>query len=178
MILYGGNQPVERQSDNNTTSQQNDDEDLGDKSRGDVMVHGFYKRQRDAIFDVVITNTDASSYGNTPSDKILERAAKRKKDKYGSACRERRRDFTPLSYSVDGLAGKDARAAEKCLAAHLAHKWQRPYSETAHFVRTRMSISIVRSISMLLRGSRLSTWRRRAPEDGVAFRGYQATEQW
>ena len=142
------------------------------------MVHGFYKKQRDAIFDVVITDTDAPTYGNRASAKVLESAAKRKKDKYGSACRERRRDFTPLSYSVDGLAGKEARAAEKRLGALLASKWQRPYSETACFVRTRMSISIVRSISMLLRGSRSSTWRRRAPEDGVAYRGFQATERW
>ncbi|EJK66421.1 hypothetical protein THAOC_12663, partial [Thalassiosira oceanica] len=104
------------------------------------------------------------------SKKVLEKAAKRKKDKYLEACRERRRDFIPMAYSVDGLAGKEARAAEKRLASLLASKWDRPYSEMACFVKTRMSLSIVRSISMLLRGSRSSAWKRRAPDDGVAAR--------
>ncbi|EJK53628.1 hypothetical protein THAOC_26891, partial [Thalassiosira oceanica] len=127
-------------------------------------------RSKTAILDFVITDTDAPSYGHQPSKKVLEKAAKRKKDKYLEACRERRRDFIPMAYSVDGLAGKEARAAEKRLASLLASKWDRPYSEMACFVKTRMSLSIVRSISMLLRGSRSSAWKRRAPDDGVAAR--------
>ncbi|EJK55169.1 hypothetical protein THAOC_25126, partial [Thalassiosira oceanica] len=64
-----------------------------------------------------------------PSKKVLEKAAKRKKDKYLEACRERQRDFIPMAYSVDGLAGKEARAAaEKRLASLLASKLDRPYS--------------------------------------------------
>ena len=121
------------------------------------MVH----RQRTAILDFDIVNTDVTSYGHQHSMnhtmKVLEKAAKRKKDKYLEACRERRRDFIPMAYSVDGLAGKEARAAEKRLASLLASKWDRPYSEMACFVKTRMSLSIVRSISMLMRGCRSST---------------------
>ncbi|EJK66440.1 hypothetical protein THAOC_12644 [Thalassiosira oceanica] len=81
------------------------------------------------------------------STKVLEKAAKRKKDKYLEACRERRRDFIPMAYSVDGLAGKEARAAEKRLASLLASKWDRPYSEMACFVKTRMSLSISNSLA-------------------------------
>ena len=110
--------------------------------------------------------------------KVLEKAAKRKKDKYLEACRERRRDFIPMAYSMDGLAGKEARAAEKRLASLLASKWDRPYSEMACFVKTRMSLSIVRSISMLLRGCRSSTWKRRAPDDGVAARASVTSQRW
>ncbi|EJK50379.1 hypothetical protein THAOC_30662 [Thalassiosira oceanica] len=69
---------------------------------------------------------------------------KRKKDKYIEACRERRRDFIPMAYSVDGLAEKEARAAEKRLASLLASKWDHPYSKTACFVKTRMSLHIHR----------------------------------
>ncbi|EJK51473.1 hypothetical protein THAOC_29349, partial [Thalassiosira oceanica] len=142
----------------------------GGEERGDLAIHGFVQRSKTAILDFVITDTDAPSYGHQPSKKVLEKAAKRKKDKYLEACRERRRDFIPMAYSVDGLAGKEARAAEKRLASLLASKWDRPYSEMACFVKTRMSLSIVRSISMLLRGSRSSAWKRRAPDDGVAAR--------
>ena len=95
------------------------------------------------------------------------------------ACRERRRDFIPMAYSMDGLAGKEARAAEKRLASLLASKWDRPYSEMAAcFVKARMSLSIVRSISMLLRGCRSSTWKRRAPDDGVAARASVTSQRW
>ena len=36
----------------------------------------------------------------------------------------------------------------------MASKWERRYSEMVGFVRTRMSIAIVRSNTMLLRGAR------------------------
>ena len=90
--------------------------------------------------------------------------------KYEEACLERRRDFTPMIYSVDGMADKHARAAEKRIAGILAAKWTRQYSQIASFVRTRMCIAIVRSNTLLLRGDRAMNWRRRAPDDGVAAR--------
>ena len=40
-----------------------------------------------------------------------------------------RKDFTPLVYTVDGVAGREARTAEKHLAALLADKWKRQYSD-------------------------------------------------
>ena len=58
-----------------------------------------------------------------------------------------------MAYSVDGMAGKEERAAEKRLLSLLSNKWDRPYSEMTCFVKTWMSLSIVRSISMLLCGS-------------------------
>ena len=81
---------------------------LGDEARGDVAAHGFWRSGRTTVFDVRITDTDASSYGVQASDKILENAAKVKRKKYEEACTERRRDFTPMVYSVDGLPCKSA----------------------------------------------------------------------
>ena len=179
LIHYGGNEPVTRQANGaSNTSNNNNSSTRGGEERGDLAIHGFVQRSKTAILDFVITDTDAPSYGHQPSKKVLEKAAKRKKDKYLEACRERRRDFIPMAYSVDGLAGKEARAAEKRLASLLASKWDRPYSEMACFVKTRMSLSIVRSISMLLRGSRSSAWKRRAPDDGVAARASVTSQRW
>ena len=76
---------------------------LGDEARGDVAAHGFWKSGRTTIFDVRVTGTDAMSYGNTASEKILESAAKQKRSKYEEACTKRRRDFNPIFYSVDGM---------------------------------------------------------------------------
>jgi hypothetical protein len=76
-----------------TAAQRPANEVLGDEARGDVGAHGFWKRGRTTIFDIQVCNTDAKSYGNHNLKKVLEGAARRKKDKYEEACLERRRDF-------------------------------------------------------------------------------------
>ena len=164
-IFYGGDVTASQRSEHSTR----DGNNLGDEARGDVLAHGFWQRARGTVFDIRLCDTDARSYGNTDSSKILERAAKEKKTKYEAACLERRRDFTPLIYSVDGLASKDTRAAEKRLACLLSKKWSRPYSEIVGFIRTRMSLAIARSITLLLRGDRNHSLCRRAPSDGAAI---------
>ncbi len=143
---------------------------LGNKARGDVGAHGFWKQGRTAIFDIQVCNTDAKSYGNHESKNVLEGAARRKKDKYEVACLERHRDFTPMIYSVNGMANKHARATEKRIAGLLAAKWTRQYSQMACFVRTWMCLAIVRSNTLLLQGDRAMNWRRCALDDGVGAR--------
>ena len=61
-----------------------------------------------------------------------------------------RRNFTPMVYSADGIPRAEALAAQKRLAALLSYKMQREYSEMCGFMRARMSLSIVRSNSLLL----------------------------
>ena len=144
-------------------------EDLGDEARDDVSARGFWSRRRVTVFDIRITDTDAPSYGNRSSKKIIEAAEKEKIGKYGDACTRRRRDFTPMVYSVDGMPGAKARAAEKRLASLLATKWKRNYADVANFVRVRMALAVVRSITLLLRTERKQVkWSRRAPEDSTA----------
>ncbi len=131
-------------------AQRNANEVLGDEARGDVGAHGFWKQGRTAIFYVQVCNTDAKSYGNRDSKKVLEGAAHMKKEKYEEACLERRRDFTPMIYSVNGMADKHARAAEKWIAGLLVAKWAWQYSQMACFIRTRMCLAIVQSNTLLL----------------------------
>ena len=97
---------------------------LGDEARGDIGAHGFWKRGRTTIFDVQVCDTDAKSYGNRELKKVLESAARRKKGKYEEACLKRQGDFTPMIYSVDGMAEKHAGAAERRVAGMLAVKWK------------------------------------------------------
>ena len=59
-----------------------------------------------------------------------------------------------MVYSVDGITGAEALAAQKRLAALLSYKLKREYSEMCPFVRARVSLAIVRSNSLLLRGPR------------------------
>ena len=124
------------------------------EERGDASVQGFWERRRTAVFDMRITDTDSRSQRNTDPAKILARHEKEKKNKYLHSCLEQRRDFTPMVYSVDGLAGREAKAAEKRLAGHLSAKWKKEYSTMVHYVRVRMAISVVKANSLLIRGSR------------------------
>ena len=164
LIFYGGGINASQRADG-------DEGRAGDEARGDVAVHGFWTRGRTTILDVSICDTDARAYGNTESKKVLERRARQKVDKYGEACLERRRDFTPLIYSVDGMPGKEARSAERRLASLLASKWGRTYSELVSYVRARLSLAIIRSNTLLLRGERAHKWRRRSPvQDGAGLR--------
>jgi hypothetical protein len=122
--------------------------------RGDAGVHGFWQRGRQSIFDVRITDPDARSARARDFTKILAMHEKEKKDKYLQTCLQMRKDFTPLVYTVDGIAGREARNAERRLASHLGTKWRKGYSEMVHYVRVRMALAVVRANSLLIRGSR------------------------
>ena len=89
------------------------------------------------------------SYSCTPADK---------KRVYEQAVVERRGNFTPIVLSVDGLLHREAEHFLKRMAANLAHKWEKPYSQTCGYVRARLAFSIIRATRLCLRGSRVK-WR-------------------
>ena len=57
-----------------------------DEARGDVAVQGLWEKDKTCILDIHITDMDAKSYACSLSAKVLEKAAKTKKDKYEAAC--------------------------------------------------------------------------------------------
>lgn len=122
--------------------------------RGDISAHGFWTRGKTTIFDVRVTDTDAPSHSGQDPYKVLAKQERAKRDVYAAPCAERRRDFTPLVFSVDGLMGEKATEVSRRLACRLSKKWGRSYSTVCGFVRSRLSISLVRSVSMLLRAPR------------------------
>lgn len=81
--------------------------------RGDVAAHGFWRRGTTAVFDIRVSDTDAPTYRGQDPAKVLAKQEKEKKDKYLDLCLARRRHFTPLVFSVDGMHGKETRAASK-----------------------------------------------------------------
>ena len=133
------------------TTQQTGSNAAGDKARGDVSINGLWKKGQTCILDIRVTDTDAKSYASSSLSKVLEKAAKVKKDKYLNACLERRRTFIPLVYSVDGMACKETKAFEKWVALLLATKHDHQYSEMVGFVRARMSLAIIRANTLMLR---------------------------
>ena len=86
-------QPQAQQQQQQPTQQQRQQQENAatsdiDEKRGDVGVHGFWKRGTQAIFDVRITDTSSRSHRNTDPLIVLQRQEKEKKDKYRDACLE------------------------------------------------------------------------------------------
>ena len=51
---------------------------------------------------------------------------------------------------------------------NLSVKWDQQYSEMVNFIRTLMSLSVVRANTLLVCSERAHSWKRGAPEDGSA----------
>ena len=118
------------------------------------MVSHFWKRQRRTVFDARITDADCRSYRNKAPLAVLRQQEREKIRKYKDTCLERRRDFTPLCFTADGMPGREALNAMRQLGTHLAEKWELQRSQMVFYVRVRMSLALVRANSLLLRGSR------------------------
>jgi hypothetical protein len=123
--------------------------------RGDIGVHEFWKTGQSTFFDIRITDTDCVSWRDRDPHKVLAQHEKEKKKTYSTACTDRQHHFTSLVFSCDDMIVVEASAAIKRVASLLSQKWHRSYSETCAYVRSRISISLVRAAShCLLRGSR------------------------
>ena len=132
-IIPSGEQRPGRNSNaagSNATSTQTQGRE--DRTRGDVFIHGFWSKGTGCVMDVRITDTSAKSYRKKDPRKVLATQEKEKKDKHLRKCLERRKHFTPLVFSVDGMAGREAKKAMKHLASMLAEKWERPHGQVAH----------------------------------------------
>ena len=88
--------------------------------------------------------------------------------------------FIPLVYSVDGIAGREAKNVETCLAHHLSEKWHKQLPEIVHYVRNQMAIAVVCANSLLISGSRdRQRSRHIVISDRQAMNGWHTwSEQW
>jgi hypothetical protein len=138
-----------------TSQEKTEQTATGEDERGDLLIRGFWARGTDCILDVRVTDSDAKSYCKRDPAKVLESQEKEKKRKYLEACLERRRHFTPFVCSADGMLGREAKTFAKRLAAKLANKWEKSYSQVCGYVNARLSIAIVRATHLCMRGSRV-----------------------
>ena len=147
--------------------------------RGDILIRGFWERNTDCIVDVRICDVHQPSCKDRTPESVLKSAEVEKKKKYLDPCLKQRWHFTPFVVSCEGMLGKEADVFLKNLAKKLAKKWERPYSRTIAFVRTRFAISMVRAKNRCLRGSRIMTnsiSRRVDWEDGAGLTLYSTLE--
>ena len=119
----------------------------------DLAVRGVWTRQTEALFDIRVIDTDAQSYRHQTPPQVLTTAEREKKNKYSAACEERRALFTRLCISVDGLLGRETTRFLQRLAERLSLMWQRSYSTTISWIRTRLTFAVIRATILCLRGS-------------------------
>ena len=101
-----------------------------------------------------IVNLDTDSYLRQKSANTLATAEKEKKDNYLQPCLERRCSFTLKMYSVKGIPVTEALAAKRHISLLLSNNLKWEYSDMCGFIRAQMSLAIVRSNTLLLRGAR------------------------
>ena len=101
---------------------------------------------------------------------VLEAVARVKMATYMKTCLEQQCTVTPMSYSVNTMAGIKVCAFEKRITFLLAARWKREYSKLVGFVRAKMALVVVRANTLLLRGAPLKRLK------WIPFKGSAALE--
>ena len=140
----------------------------GETLIADLCVRGVWLPQAEALFDIRVVDTDAQSYLHHTPGRVLLNAEVEKKNKYADACATRRAHFTPLCFSVDGLAGSEATCFLKRMACRLSSRWDKSFAEVLGWIHARLAFAIVRASVLCIRGSR-TKWRSLGLEDGAAI---------
>ena len=144
------------------------EEDGFGELRGDWSVRGFWVPQRVAVFDTRIFNANAPSYKTLSLETIFDNHRNQKKQLYAAEVEHRRGSFTPILATCEGILDREAEAYIKRLALHLSKRWEKQYSKIVFWVRARIQICILRSVSNCFRGSR-TKWKGGTVDDGAAI---------
>ena len=120
------------------------------------------------MFDIRVIDTDAQPYLTTEPKLALSRAKGEKKQKYSAAATARQALFTPLCFSVDGLAGSEAVCFLKRLAGGLSSHRDRNYPEVLCWIRTTLAFAILCANGLCVWGSHFK-WECLGLEDGAAI---------
>ena len=132
--------------------------------------------------DVKVRNLDSKSCRKKNSRRILRAAELEKRRKYAEECHEEGKDFAPFVVSRDGVMGQEAKNLLFLLAKTLHTNWNIPVNRTSFFVKSRVSMAILRSTSHVLYGERKTMEvRYEQPaffHDNSALLGYWSTSRW
>ena len=74
---------------------------------------------------------------------------------YLEACLQQHMHFSPFVASVHEFMGVEATATLKRLDSRLATKWRQPYSSPCRYVKSRITITLVRATYWGIWGSRV-----------------------
>ena len=129
------------------------------EQKGNILIQDLWQQGTNSVQDMRVVNTDALTYQIKDPEKCLHKAEKGKKKMYLEACLQQRRHFFPFVASVDSLLGVEATATLKRIASCLSTKWKQSYSKTCGYVKSRITITLVRATHCCIRVSRVPAHR-------------------
>ena len=107
------------------------------------------------VSELTSQNQSTSSWHIATLSQCYRRDELEKKRSYDQRIREiEHRSFSPLVFSTPGGMGPTATTVYKKIASMMAQKQDKPYSKTLHWIRCKLSFSLLPSAIMCLRGAR------------------------
>ena len=127
-----------------------------DEARLDMKALGFWRRGKTAFFDVRVTHVNSLTNSNRPTKAIFREHEMAKKREYmDRVLQVEHASFTPLIFGSNGGMGEECHHFISALCHKLADKQCERYSDVISWLRVRLSIEIIRSTILCVRGSRV-----------------------
>jgi len=140
-----------------------------DKARLDISAVGVWSTFERTFFDVRIFNPNSPSYKGRTLPQLYTQHEKEKKYQYMNRVLQLEKgSFVPLVFTTTGGMAPEAKRFIRKLAAMIAAKTRESYAQVMCNIRTRLSMDIMRSVLIGVRGVRGKTVRP-APVSSVSF---------
>jgi hypothetical protein len=126
-----------------------------DEARSDVKCVGFWRKMRQALFDIRIISPYARSYLHQNHQQMFRIAEQSKIREYKDRVNNvDHGDFTPLVFTTAGGISPQSHLFLKRISEKLSIIKDQPPSVTAGWLRCRFSFSLLRTTLVCLRGTR------------------------
>ena len=127
-----------------------------EEARLDIKAKGFWQRSQTAFFDIRVTHVNSSSQRTKPTSAIFRNHEAAKKREYLQRVLEVEQGaFTPLVFGTNGGMGSECQRFISQLSSSLAEKSGDSYAAVCTWLRTRLSVEILKSAITCIRGSRI-----------------------
>ena len=121
----------------------------------DIKAEGFWARGVTSFFDVRVKHVNPKCYQSKPTSEVFNEQEEEKKRKYQQRVLDvEMGSFTPLVFRTNGGMGNERQRFLKHLADKIAQKDTEPYHIVITWLRTQISIELLRSVHACVRGSR------------------------
>ena len=121
----------------------------------DVMIWGLWYRHTDVIVNVKLGYDDADNYRLEPMEDLLDRRDKKNNYKHGKHLHNQQRHFSLFVISIDGILGRETLVLLTNLIWLMAEKTDNPILHVCGCINGPIEISVERSYSRIIRGTRL-----------------------
>ena len=126
-----------------------------DEARSDIKCNGFWKKLRQAFFDVKVISPFAKSNLKLEPTQMFRQAEKQKVREYGARIKEvEHADSTPLVFTCTGGMAPKCHLVIKRLAEKMSMKQNLSFSVVSGWLRCRLSFALLRTTLLCVRATR------------------------